>query len=217
MTGFLYPFLEREPGDIDALLDELTASALEKEAASNALRLTALKRHRDQLDSVAAAMGERFRRGGRLFTFGNGGSSTDATSVAELFSSPPWGTPRPARALVSDAAVVTALANDVGFELVFSRQLIAYAKPADIAVGMSTSGNSRNLLQAFGEARRRGLLTIGLAGYDGGDVGRSGDVDHCFVVASDSVHRIQETQGALTFELWSAVQRRLAVDGGDDG
>src|SRR5262245_57301274 len=166
MTGFLYPFLEREPPDIGIVLDDLAASALEKTAASHALRRTTLDRARDQLEAVAAAMAGRFRRGGRLFTFGNGGSSTDATSVAELFSSPPWGTPLPARALVSDPAVLTALANDVGFELVFSRQLIAYAKPADIAVGMTTSGNSPNVLRAFGEARRRGLMTIGFAGYD---------------------------------------------------
>ena len=109
--------------------------------------------------------------------------------------------------------MLTALGNDVGFELVFSRQLIAYAIGGDIAIGLSTSGNSRNLLAAFTEARSRGMLTIGFAGYDGGDMGRSDDVEHCFVVSSESVHRIQEVQGALAFALWSAVEECLAVGG----
>ncbi len=103
--------------------------------------------------------------------------------------------------------MLTALANDVGFELVFARQLIAHARPGDIAIGFSTSGGSVNVLRAFEEARRRGLLTIGLCGYDGGAMAASDDIDHCLVVRSDSVHRIQETQAALIFELWSIVQR----------
>ena len=106
--------------------------------------------------------------------------------------------------------MLTALGNDVGFDLVFARQLIAHAREGDIAVGMSTSGSSRNVIIAFTEARRRGLLTIGLAGYDGGEMAASPDVDHCLVVSSDSVHRVQEAQAAVSFALWSAVQDRLA-------
>ena len=105
--------------------------------------------------------------------------------------------------------MLTALGNDVGFELVFARQLIAHAAPGDIAIGFSTSGSSRNVLTAFGQARARGLVTIGLAGYDGGEMSSSSDVQHCLVVQSDSVHRIQETQAALGFALWEAVQQRL--------
>ena len=107
--------------------------------------------------------------------------------------------------------MLTALANDVGFELVFSRQLIAHAEPGDIALGISTSGNSRNLLVAFEEAARRGLLTIGLAGYDGGEMAASEHVQHCLVVRDDSVHRVQETQAALGYALWRAVQDRGAA------
>jgi D-sedoheptulose 7-phosphate isomerase len=107
----------------------------------------------------------------------------------------------PARSLVDDQAIVTALANDVGFELVFSRQLIAHARPGDIAMGFSTSGSSTNVLRAMGEARRRGVLTIGLAGYGGGAMAASGQLDHCLVVESDSVHRVQEAQAALVREL----------------
>ena len=90
--------------------------------------------------------------------FGNGGSSTDAASLASLFVQPPWGQSLPARNLVDDSAVLTALGNDVGFDLVFSRQLIAHADADDIAIGLSTSGNSRNLLHAFAEAARRGTV-----------------------------------------------------------
>jgi D-sedoheptulose 7-phosphate isomerase len=108
--------------------------------------------------------------------------------------------------------VLTALANDVGFELVFTRQLIAHAGPDDIAVGISTSGNSRNLLRALEHAARTGLLTLGFAGYDGGDMQRCGALDACFVVESDSVHRIQEVQAALAWRLWSEVQVCLDED-----
>jgi D-sedoheptulose 7-phosphate isomerase len=228
MSDFLYPFLE--PGSspevdtsevdtslVDALLVDLAASARDKATASNALVVRTLGDQEVRLAEVATVMVERFARGGRMFTFGNGGSSTDAASMAVLFASPPSGAPLSARPLVTDSAVLTALANDVGFELVYSRQLIAHAERGDIAVGFSTSGNSRNLLCAFGEARRRGLMTIGFAGYDGGDMRRCGDVEHCFVVASDSVHRVQETHGALAFALWSAVQHRLVVVGGGGG
>jgi len=144
-----------------------------------------------------------------LFTFGNGGSSTDAASLASLFVRPPWGQPVRARSLVDDSAVLTALGNDVGFELVFSRQLIAHASGADVVIGLSTSGNSRNLLRCFEEADGRGLLTIGIAGYNGGEMAASPHVRHCLVVDADSVHRIQETQAALGFALWKAVQSRL--------
>ncbi len=116
--------------------------------------------------------------------------------------------------LVDDRAVLTALANDVGFELVFSRQLIAHAKEGDIAVGFSTSGGSVNVLNAFEEAARRRLLTVGLCGYEGGAMAESGAVAHCLVVRSDSVHRIQEAQDALVLELWSIVQACLDGGGG---
>jgi D-sedoheptulose 7-phosphate isomerase len=109
---------------------------------------------------------------------------------------------------------VTALGNDVGFDLVFSRQLIAHGAPGDITVGISTSGSSRNVLTAFAEARTRGMITVGLAGYDGGEMAGAPDLQHCLVVRSDSVHRIQETQAALGFSLWAAVQQRLDDAGG---
>jgi D-sedoheptulose 7-phosphate isomerase len=113
----------------------------------------------------------------------------------------------PAWSLTADQAIVTALGNDVGFELVFARQLIARAKTGDIAIAMSTSGNSPNLLAALAEARQRGLYTIGFAGYDGGAFANNPDVDACFVVRSQSVHRIQESQALLGYQLWLATQQ----------
>ena len=180
------------------------------------LRSDTLDRERTQLEAVAAAMADRFGRGGRLFTFGNGGSSTDAASIAMLFSSPPWGL-LPARALVGDSAVLTALGNDVGFELVFSRQLIACANSRRHRHRHLDERQLAESPRRLPEAASRGVLTIGISGYDGGDMGRSDEVEHCFVVSSESVHRIQEAQGALAFALWSAVQECLTAVGGQRG
>jgi D-sedoheptulose 7-phosphate isomerase len=156
-------------------------------------------------------MARRFSAGGRMFTFGNGGSCTDSATLARLFARPPIGKPGkslPAWSLTADQAIITALGNDVGFELVFARQLIARAKAGDIAVAMSTSGNSPNLLAALAEARQRGLYTVGFAGYNGGALAANPNVDVCFIVRSQSVHRIQESQALLGYQLWSATHER---------
>jgi D-sedoheptulose 7-phosphate isomerase len=206
VTDFLYPFIDGSERDAGSLLQDLTRSAEAKAIVSGELRATTLGALEDDLERTADAMAARFRRGGRLFAFGNGGSSTDAAAVVALLTRPPSGRALPARSLVADHAVLTALANDVGFDNVFSRQLISTAGEADVAFGLSTSGSSPNLLRAFAEARRIGLLTVGLAGYDGGTMATEGSVDHCLVVRSDSVHRIQESQSAVTFDLWSRIQ-----------
>jgi D-sedoheptulose 7-phosphate isomerase len=209
-TGFLYPFIDSEERDSTGLLAALTTSAEAKMHESRTLRTTTLARCADTLEAAGAAMANRFEAGGRLFTFGNGGSATDAEGTAQLFRDPPNGRALPALSLVDDRAVLTALANDVGFELVFSRQIIAHARAGDIAVGFSTSGDSVNMLRAFEESARRGLLTVGLCGYERAAMARSEAVQHGLVVRSESVHRIQETQDALMLELWSVVQRHLA-------
>jgi D-sedoheptulose 7-phosphate isomerase len=211
-TNFLYPFIESEERDVAVLVADLAASARAKMADSWALRAATLEQGREILAAAAAAMTSRFRTGGRLFAFGNGGSATDAEGAVALFRDPPSGRPLPAMSLVDDRAVLTALANDVGFDLVFSRQLIAHARPGDIAVGFSTSGDSVNVLRALEEASGRRLLTVGLCGYEGGAMASSGAVDHCLMAPSDSVHRIQEAQDTLTLHLWLGVQRQL-----DDG
>ncbi len=156
MTDFLYPFIERNERDGGALVDDLARSAETKMEMSVALRQSTLATLATDLHAAADAIAQRFAGGGRLYAFGNGGSATDAAGVAALFSRPPSGRSFPARSLVADQAVLTALANDVGYELVFSRQLISMATSTDIAFGLSTSGSSANLLRAFAEARQAG-------------------------------------------------------------
>ncbi len=209
-TNFLYPFIDAEERDSKSLLDDLAASARSKAAESAALRRTTLEANEDLVATAAAEMARRFAAGGRVFTFGNGGSSTDSTTLAALFARPPTGDPLPAWSLTTDQAILTALGNDVGFELVFARQLIARARSGDIAIAMSTSGSSPDLMVALREARRRGMYTVGFAGYDGGSFATSPDVDACFVVRSQSVHRIQEAQALLGYQLWESVHSQGA-------
>jgi D-sedoheptulose 7-phosphate isomerase len=194
----LYPFLYAGSSDVDAVLAQVRESTVVKAREITALRDEVRQADGARLSECAGAMAERFGRGGRLFCFGNGGSSTDAADMATQLMSPPAGVrPLPAFALNGDIAVVTALSNDIGFDVVYARQIGAFAKRDDIAVGLSTSGNSANLLRAFDEAHRRGMLTIGIAGYTGGKMAELDSIDYLFVVPSPSVHRIQEAQTTI--------------------
>jgi D-sedoheptulose 7-phosphate isomerase len=208
-TGFLYPFIEADEKDPQALLVDLASSARDKAAISRDLQRSSLARMEADIVAAGRAMGERFIAGGRLYTFGNGGSSTDAATLAGLFCNPPAGRPVAAWSLTDDQAVVTALGNDVGFELIFSRQIIAHSTPGDVAIALSTSGNSDDLLRGLAEARKRGLLTIGFAGYDGGQMQASEELDHCFTVDSQSIHRIQESHAMIGHRLWSVAQETM--------
>ncbi|MFB9474594.1 SIS domain-containing protein [Nonomuraea salmonea] len=227
----LYPFLAPAPVDREAVVADLCASTRRKAGEIVALRRSLVALHGERLVACARAMAAAIEAGGRLFAFGNGGSSTDAQAVAQLFAAPPEAArtaaapprpartaaapPRPARAvaavaLAQDVALVTALSNDVGYELVFARQLAALGRRGDVAVGLSTSGGSRNVVDAMGEASRRGMVTVGMGGYDGGAMAQEGRVAYLFVVPSASVHRIQEAQITLCHVLWELTQRVLA-------
>jgi D-sedoheptulose 7-phosphate isomerase len=193
----LYPFLyESSSGPtMDTVMEEVSRSTAEKALEIVALREQVAERDGARIAACAEAMAERFAAGGRLLSFGNGGSSTDAQDVTTTFMFPGGeARPLPALALTADMAVVTALANDIGFEVVFARQIAAWGRPQDIALGLSTSGGSANVLAGFEQARRLGLLTIGLAGYEGGRMAEAETIDHLFVIPSSSVHRIQEAQ-----------------------
>ena len=206
----LYPFLYADTADLGTVLAEVRRSTVEKAAEIVALREHVAATDGERLTECARRMARSFGAGGKLFAFGNGGSSTDAQDVAQLFLHPPApGRPLPATSLTHDVAVLTALSNDIGFDVVFARQLAAFAKPGDIAVGLSTSGGSANVLRAFEEASRRGLVTIGLAGYDGGKMAEAGTIDYLFVVPSESVHRIQEAQTTVYHVLWELTQQAL--------
>jgi D-sedoheptulose 7-phosphate isomerase len=211
-TDFLYPMIDgtEDAGDVHALLEDLAGSASGKAETSDRLTEATLETLDGQLETVATAMAARFEAGGRLFTCGNGGSATDAEGVASLFSLPPAGTrPLAARSLVADVSILTALSNDIGFEVVFARQLMAHGRETDMVMGFSTSGNSANVIAAFERGAGVGMLTVGLAGYEGGAMADCDSLQHCLVVRSDSVHRIQEAQSATAYELWQRVQRRL--------
>jgi D-sedoheptulose 7-phosphate isomerase len=212
----LYPFLYSGGSDIDDVLDQVRRSTVDKAAEIVELRRLTVRRDAARLADCARAMARSFAGGGRLFAFGNGGSSTDAQAVATTFLHPRAdGRALPALSLTDDVAVVTALANDVGFDVVFARQLAAFGRSGDIAVGLSTSGNSDNLVRAFEEASRRGLLTIGLAGYQGGRMAELDTIDYLFVVPSSSVHRIQEAQTTVYHVLWELTQ--VALEASENG
>lgn len=217
MTGIeeLYPFLYAGQDDsgLAPALSQVAGSTRDKVAEIGRVRAALCDAEAPRLADCANAMAERFVRGGRLFTFGNGGSSTDAEAIAGQFLTPSRVGARalPARALTHDVATLTALANDVSFDVVFARPLAAAAQGDDIAMGLSTSGGSRNVLRAFLQARALGMLTIGLAGYSGGAMAERGEIDHLFVMPSDSVHRIQEAQTTTYHVLWELVQRALGA------
>jgi D-sedoheptulose 7-phosphate isomerase len=207
----LYPFLYADTGDLTTVLDQVRASTVAKAAEIGELRRAVGARDGARIEACAREAAGRFAAGGRLFAFGNGGSATDAAQLATLFLNPDGeAPPLPAFGLANDTSVVTALANDVGPEVIFARQLAAFGGRDDIAVGLSTSGNSENLLRAFEEASRRGMLTIGLAGYDGGKMAELGSIDYLFVVPSSSVHRIQEAQTTIYQVLWELTAEEMS-------
>jgi len=211
----LYPFLyasEIGAGQPDpALLASVRSSTLAKCAEVVTLRSELLLEYDEQMVEAAAAMAERFERGGKLLAFGNGGSATDADDAAADCMSPPVSGWRrlPAMSLPADSATMSALANDVGIQCVFARSIAAIGESEDIALGFSTSGNSTNIVDAFTEAKRRGMLTVAFSGYDGGAVAREGAVDYCFVARREFVPRIQEGHATLWHSLLELVQDAL--------
>ncbi len=191
----LYPFLRTDKQDVGRLRGALLESVRQKARDSNAAKERFFARNGDAVVATAEAIAGVYRKRGRLFSMGNGGSSCDAAHFAVEFLHPVTAG-RPALTainLTSDIAMLTAVGNDVGFSHIFVRQLIAQANSGDGLVGFSTSGNSENLLAAFAKAKELGVVTIGFTGNDGGRMARGHSVDHCLVVESDSIHRIQET------------------------
>jgi len=197
-AGFLYPFLGHEKQQTSAVVDEVAASIQMKAAEDARLRAQVAADQSEQIANAALAIRERIDRGGKLILFGNGGSATDANDLALDCILPPAGYGSvPAISLSLEPANITALANDIGSEVIFSRQLIAQARKEDVAVAISTSGGSRNIIVALEEARKRSLLTVALLGYDGGEVLRRGLAEHALIVRSDYIPRIQEVQASI--------------------
>jgi D-sedoheptulose 7-phosphate isomerase len=197
-ADFLYPFLGGGKQAAGGVVAEVAASIRMKAAEDAALRERAAEEESDAIAAASVALGDCIRRGGTLLIFGNGGSATDANDWAiDCIVPPPGLKPVPAVSLSGEPAVLTALANDVGTDVIFLRQLIAQAGPHDAAIGISTSGGSRNVIAALAEARKRKLATVALLGYDGGEIVRQSLADFPIVVRSDYIPRIQEVQASI--------------------
>lgn len=212
----LYPFLDGGGHDAQTLDAALRESVRQKAADSVDAKQRFFEESADKIVAASRALADVYRREGRLYTMGNGGSSCDAAHVAVEFQHPvTTGRPAlPAIDLSHDVAMITAVGNDVGFKQVFVRQVIAQVRAGDGVIGISTSGNSENLLAAFVAAKERGATTGALTCGDGGRMLGHGDIDHCLVVRTDSIHRVQETHVALYHILWDLTHTLLADERG---
>ena len=206
-SAFLYPFLGGDAPSREDIAAQVTVSVQTKAADAEALRERVAREQSEAIAGAVALMAHGIAHGGRLLLFGNGGSATDATDWALDCVMPPNGlAPIAALSLASEPATITAIANDVGREFIFLRQLIAHVRPNDVVVALSTSGGSANIVVALEEARKRGNSTIALLGYDGGEIYRRGLADGPIVVASDYIPRIQEAQGTIYHTMRRAVE-----------
>jgi D-sedoheptulose 7-phosphate isomerase len=206
-SSFLYPFLAEQEHDLEAVVGDVRRSAVMKAEEVGALREQTLTEGREALAAAAAALRGRFAAVGQLLALGNGGSATDAMdAVADFRAAPQGWPPRRALDLTEDAAILTAIANDVGVEAIFARQIIAYGRPGDAVLALSTSGNSGNVIAALAEARRAGLATIAMVGYDGGRVAAEALADYVVVTRSEHIPRIQEAQASAYHVLRGLVE-----------
>jgi D-sedoheptulose 7-phosphate isomerase len=198
-SSFLYPFLAEDETDLDAVLADVRSSILAKARDVGELREQTLTEGGATLHAAAATVRARLDAGGTLLALGNGGSATDAMDAVADLREPPAERSWPARRaldLTADSGIITAIANDIGVEAIFARQVIAYGGPGDVLLTLSTSGNSTNMVAALAEARRRGLATIAYVGYDGGRVAADHLADHVIITRSEHIPRIQEAQAS---------------------
>jgi D-sedoheptulose 7-phosphate isomerase len=207
-SAFLYPFLAEREHDLEAVVDDVRHSILLKADEITALREETLTANSGELVRAAGALRAGLDAGGKLLAFGNGGSATDAMDVVADFRIPAdarWPARR-ALDLTEDPAILTALANDIGTDAIFARQIIAYGRSGDAVLALSTSGSSSNVIAALVEARRRGLQTIAMVGYDGGRVASERLADHVIVTRSEHIPRIQEAQASAYHVLRELVE-----------
>jgi D-sedoheptulose 7-phosphate isomerase len=165
--------------------------------------------HAGTIATVAQLIGRAVREGHKILLFGNGGSSTDASHIAAEFVGRYHRdrAPLPALALATDMAAVTCIANDYGYEEVFARQVLAHGRKGDIAIGISTSGNSPNVLKGVAAAREAGLTTIAWTGGTGGKLASM--VDYAFIVPSTVTARIQESHVTLGHVLCELIEDQV--------
>jgi D-sedoheptulose 7-phosphate isomerase len=214
-SSFLYPFLGEREDDLEAVVDDVRRSALMKADEIGRLRAQTLTENRDVLLAAATALRASFEGGGKLLAFGNGGSATDAMDAVADFRRPGRsGNAWPAIDLTEDSAILTAIANDIGTEAMFSRQVIAHGMRGDVLLALSTSGGSPNVIEALAEARRRELVTIAMVGYGGGRVASERLADHVVVTSSEHIPRIQEAQAGAYHVLRELVEPAAGSEGG---
>jgi D-sedoheptulose 7-phosphate isomerase len=209
-----YPFLHSDQKQPRELMEELRFSLIEKVRESTEVKARFFEENKDTILAASLEMAKAFHRGRKMLVCGNGGSATDAQHVAVEYMHPiiVGRKALPAICLSNDMAMVTAVSNDVGFSDVFSRQIIALGQEGDILLGISTSGNSDNLIHAFETGRRMKLLRIGYAGGDGGKMEemRAKDlINFCMTIPTSSVHRIQESHMTLYHIMWDMVHAFL--------
>lgn len=213
----LYPFLYGKSKAAGSEHEALLESIAQKSQHSARVAETFFHDNAQAVVEAARAIAAVYANDGRMLCMGNGGSSCDAAHFAVEFQHPiTAGRPAlPALNLVMDTAMMSAVGNDVGMQHVFVRQIEAHGRPADGLIGFSTSGNSRNLLAAYRKARTIGMTTFGLVGGDGGEMRTDGLLDHCLVVNTDSIHRVQEVHVMTYHILWDLVHTLLADDRGN--
>ena len=213
----LYPFLHDRPKDAASENEALLDSVQQKSQHSLDVKQQFFTDHAQVLVDTAKALARCYKNGGKLLSMGNGGSSCDASHVAVEFQHPVTaGRPSlPAFNMNNDNAFFSAVANDIGIRHVFSRQIEAHGRDGDCVIAFSTSGNSENLMAGLTKARELGLTTIGFAGGDGGAMQSSGLLDHCLVVDTDSIHRVQEVHVCCYHILWDLTHTLLADSRGN--
>ncbi|MCA1683034.1 MAG: SIS domain-containing protein [Actinobacteria bacterium] len=195
-SSFLYPFLAEREDNLETVLQDVKRSVLMKSREIGDLRAQTLTENADTLTDAAGELRARLDAGGTLLALGNGGSATDAMDVVADFRGGSPLRPRAAIDLTEDTGILTAIANDVGTEAIFSRQVIAYGTRRDALLALSTSGGSANVIAALEQARRGGVATIAMVGYDGGRIAAERLADHVVITRSEHIPRIQEAQAS---------------------
>jgi D-sedoheptulose 7-phosphate isomerase len=171
-----------------------------------------IRTHAERVVEVGQLLIRAFREGKKVMLFGNGGSATDASHIAAEFVGRYRRDrdPLPALALGTDMAALTCIANDYDFTDIFSRQILAHGRKGDVAIAISTSGNSLNVIRGVEAAHDRGLVTVGWTGATGGKL--TDLVDYCFCVPSSVTARIQECHITLGHVLCELIEERLFGD-----
>ncbi len=196
-SSFLYPFLSEREDDLEGVVADVRGSILRKAEEAGALRVQTLRDGEPALRAAARELRGRLDDGGRILVLGNGGSATDAMdAVADLHRPPHGWRARAGIDLTEDPGILTAIANDVGEEAIFARQVIAHGRRGDALLAFSTSGGSRNVLAALARARAEGLFTLAFVGYDGGRIAAEGLADEIVLTRSEHIPRIQEAQAS---------------------